>query len=116
MRGIIGAAGYLPHWRLQRSAIAEVLGGAPGKGTRTVASYDEDGLTLAVEAGRQALSATAAVPAALWFATTSPTYVEKTNATIAHAALRLDRDVIAADAGAGLRGTAAALRAALEES
>lgn len=116
MRGIIGAAGYLPHWRLQRSAIAEVLGGAPGKGTRTVASYDEDGLTLAVEAGRQALSATAAVPAALWFATTSPTYVEKTNATIAHAALRLDRDVIAADAGAGLRGTAAALRAALRST
>ncbi len=116
MRGIIGAAGYLPHWRLQRSAIAEVLGGAPGKGTRTVASYDEDALTLAVEAGRQALGAAAVAPAALWFATTSPTYVEKTNATIAHAALRLDSDVIAADAGAGLRGTAGALRSALRST
>jgi hydroxymethylglutaryl-CoA synthase len=116
MRGIIGAAGYLPHWRLQRSAIAEVLGGAPGKGARTVASYDEDALTLAVEAGRQALSATHVTPSALWFATTSPTYVEKTNATIAHAALRLDGDVIAADAGAGLRGTAAALRSALRST
>ena len=50
MRGIIGAAGYLPHWRLQRSAITDVLGGA-GRGTRTVASYDEDSLTMAVEAG-----------------------------------------------------------------
>lgn len=116
MRGIIGAAGYLPHWRLQRSAISEVLGGAPGKGARTVASYDEDALTLAVAAGRQALVGTSASPAALWFATTSPTYVEKTNATIAHAALRLDGDVIAADAGAGLRGTAAALRSALRST
>jgi 3-hydroxy-3-methylglutaryl CoA synthase/uncharacterized OB-fold protein len=116
MRGIIAAAGYLPHWRLERSAIAEVLGGAPAKGTRSVASYDEDALTLAVEAGRSALSGTATSPGALWFATTSPTYVEKTNATIAHAALRLDGDVIAADAAAGLRGTAAALRSALRST
>ena len=42
--------------------------------------------------------------------------MEKTNATIAHAALRLDGDVIAADAGAGLRGTAAALRSALRST
>lgn len=116
MRGIIGAAGYLPHWRLQRAAIAEVLGGAAGKGTRTVASYDEDALTLAVDAGRQVLSGGTVAPSALWFATTSPTYVEKTNATIAHAALRLDGDVIAADAGAGLRGTSAALRSALRST
>lgn len=116
MRGIIGVAGYLPHWRLPRAAIAEVLGGAPGKGSRTVASYDEDALTMAVAAGRHALSTLPAAPSALWFATTSPTYVEKTNATIAHAALRLDGDVIAADAGAGLRGAAAALRSGLRST
>jgi 3-hydroxy-3-methylglutaryl CoA synthase/uncharacterized OB-fold protein len=116
MRGIIGAAGYLPHWRLERSAISAVLGGSPASGTRTVASYDEDSLTLAVEAGRRVLAGRAVSPSALWFATTSPTYVEKTNATIAHAALRLDGDVLAADAGAGLRGTAAALRSALRST
>ncbi len=116
MRGIIGAAGYLPHWRLERSAISDVLGGAPGKGSRTVASYDEDSLTLAVEAGRRALGGVPTAPSALWFATTSPTYVEKTNATIAHAALRLDGDVLAADAAAGLRGAAAALRSALHST
>ena len=117
MRGIISAAGYLPHWRLQRSAITEVLGSNAGKGTRTVASYDEDSLTMAVDAGRRALAAAPGVqPASLWFATTSPTYAEKTNATIAHAALRLDGDVIAADAGPGLRGAAAALRSALRST
>lgn len=116
MRGIIGAAGYLPHWRLQRSAVAEVLGARAAKGTRTVASYDEDSLTMAVEAARDVVRSSATPPSSLWFATTSPTYVEKTNATIAHAALRLDGDVIAADAGAGLRGTAAALRSALRST
>ncbi len=117
MRGIISAAGYLPHWRLQRSAVTEVLGANAGKGTRTVASYDEDALTMAVDAGRRVLAdAPGARPSALWFATTSPTYAEKTNATIAHAALRLDPDVLAADAGAGLRGTNAALRSALRST
>ncbi|MFM7069817.1 MAG: OB-fold domain-containing protein [Actinomycetes bacterium] len=116
MRGIIGAGGYLPHWRMQRSAISDVLGGASGKGTRTVASYDEDAVTMAVEAARRALRGVDAVPAALWFATTSPTYFEKTSAPIAHAALRLPLEVAAADAGPGLRGAAMALRTALRST
>ena len=117
MRGIISAAGYLPHWRLQRSAVTEVLGSNAGKGTRTVASYDEDALTLAVDAGRRVLvDSPDARPTSMWFATTSPTYAEKTNATIAHAALRLDPDVLAAAAAAGLRGTNAALRSALRST
>ena len=58
MSGGIAAWGtYLPYWRLQRSAIAGVLGSGGGKGTRSVASYDEDTTTLAVEAGRRALAA-----------------------------------------------------------
>lgn len=117
MRGLISVAGYLPHWRLSRTAVAAVLGGNQGKGTRTVASYDEDSLTMAVAAGRQALGRAGATEvAALWFATTSPVYVEKSNAPIAHAALRLDSAVIAADAGAGLRGANAALRSALHST
>ncbi len=117
MRGIISAAGYLPHWRLQREAITQVLGTSAGKGQRCVASYDEDSLTMAVEAGRKVLAdAPAAPPSAVWFCTTSPTYAEKTNATVAHAALRLGSEVIAADAGSGLRGPAAALRSALRST
>lgn len=115
MRGIIAAAGYLPHWRLERSAISEVLGSSAGKGSRSVASYDEDSLTLAVAAARDVLRDNPA-PVSLWFATTSPTYLEKTNATIAHAALRLDPTVIAADAAGGLRGASAALRSALRST
>lgn len=81
-----------------------------------MAGYDEDPITMAVAAGRRVLAATSRRPDSLWFSTTAPVYAEKTSAPIAHAALRLDPSVIAADAGPGLRGTAAALRSALHSS
>ena len=55
MRGIISAAGYIPRARLDRSSIAPFVGTGGGKGTRTVASYDEDTTTMGVEAARLAL-------------------------------------------------------------
>jgi 3-hydroxy-3-methylglutaryl CoA synthase/uncharacterized OB-fold protein len=113
MRGIISYGTYLPHRRLDRSTIAAVAGTGGGKGTRTVASYDEDTTTLGVEAARRALRATDARPGALWFSTVTPAYVDKTNATAVHAALRLPSDVIAADFGGAVRSGVAALRAAL---
>jgi 3-hydroxy-3-methylglutaryl CoA synthase/uncharacterized OB-fold protein len=115
MRGIIGASGYLPHWRLERQSIVDVLGSGSPAGRRTVASYDEDPITLAVAAGRDALrSADAMVPVeSLWFATTAPVYAEKSSAPLVHAALRLDVEVAAVDAGPGLRGASGALRSAL---
>ena len=113
MRGIISYGAYLPHRRLDRSAIAAVAGTGGGKGTRTVASYDEDTTTMGVEAGRRALRATDARPGALWFSTVTPAYVDKTNATAVHAALRLPADVIAADFGGAVRSGVAALRSAL---
>ncbi|CAN5452368.1 hydroxymethylglutaryl-CoA synthase family protein [soil metagenome] len=113
MRGIISHGAYLPHRRLDRSTIAAVAGTGGGKGTRTVASYDEDTTTLGVEAARRALRPTAVVPGALWFSTVAPAYVDKTNATTIHAALRLPGDVIAADFGGAVRSGVAALRAAL---
>lgn len=115
-RGIAAAAAYLPHWRLDRTAISAVMGSNAGKGTRTVASYDEDAVTMAVEAGRRARRGTTTELEALWFASTTGPYAEKTAAPIVHAALRLDGEVIAADAGPGLRGSAAALRSALRST
>jgi 3-hydroxy-3-methylglutaryl CoA synthase/uncharacterized OB-fold protein len=113
MRGIISYGAYVPHRRLDRSTIAAVAGTGGGKGTRTVASYDEDTTTLGVEAARRALRTTAARPGALWFSTVAPAYMDKTNATTVHAALRLADDVIAADFGGAVRSGIAALRVAL---
>src|SRR5712664_1183168 len=101
MRGIISAGGYVPFRRLQRAEIAKTFGSGGGKGTRSVASYDEDTTTMGAEAARLALrSAPAgARPEALWFSTVAPAYLDKTNATAIHAALRLDHDVPAFDMG-----------------
>src|SRR5689334_20824165 len=98
-RGIVGASAYLPHRRLDRTTISAVAGGGGGKGTRAVASYDEDTTTMGVAAARAALSGVDVRPGALWFTTTTPTYLDKTNATAVHAALRLDRETAAYDAG-----------------
>ena len=118
MRGIISAAAYLPHNRLDRAAIKGFFGSGGGKGTRTVASYDEDTTTLAVEAGRLAIrdAGAAATPHALWFASSSPTYLDKTNASVIHAALRLDRDAAAFDLGGAVRSGIGALRSALRSA
>ena len=114
MRGIVSYGAYLPHRRLDRAEIAPVAGTGGGKGTRTVASFDEDTTTMGVEAARLALRAAPDHnPAALWFATVAPAYLDKTNATAIHAALRLDTSAIAADFGGALRSGTAALRAAL---
>ena len=118
MRGIITAAGYVPYHRLERGAIGAAHGGGGGKGTRSVASYDEDASTMGVEAARLALRSVAAHPRVdqVWFSTTSPAYTDKTNATVVHAALRLDRDIPAFDANGSVRSAAGALRAALTGS
>jgi 3-hydroxy-3-methylglutaryl CoA synthase/uncharacterized OB-fold protein len=115
MRGLISVAGYVPHHRLQRADIRGVLGKGGGKGTRSVASYDEDTTTMAVEAGRLALKAAPdASVDRLWFATAAPAYLDKTNATAVHAALRLDSGALAMDAGGAVRSGIGALRSALE--
>jgi 3-hydroxy-3-methylglutaryl CoA synthase len=88
--GIVAWGTYLPYWRLDRKAIGLALGSPAGRGTRTVASYDEDTTTLAVEAARRALAAAGLpTPANLLFSTPEPAYLDKTNATAIHAALGL---------------------------
>lgn len=124
--GITAWGVYLPTWRLQRSAIAAALGAGGGKGTRSVASYDEDTTTMAVEAGRRALAdlraraaeagAGAGVPpvgpSSLWFSTPAPAYLDKTNAAVAHLALDLPSFAGAYDLCGSVRSAEAAQRAA----
>jgi 3-hydroxy-3-methylglutaryl CoA synthase/uncharacterized OB-fold protein len=90
------------------------MGSGGGKGYRAVASHDEDTTTLGVEAARLALrSAGSQTPDSLWFATTVPAYLDKTNATALAAALRLPADVGAYDFGGALRSGMGSLLAAL---
>lgn len=115
MRGIVAYGTYVPYWRLDRKAVAAALGVPAGSGTRAVASYDEDTTSLGVEAGRAALRAAPALrPDALYFATATPAYLDKTNATGIHAALGLDGSAMACDMGGAVRSGTGALRAALQ--
>ena len=115
MRGILASGAYIPHRRLDRSEIAAFFGKGGGRGTRAVASYDEDTTTMGAEAARNVLrdSGDAAV-GALWFCTSTPAYLEKTNASAIHAALRLEPTIGALDLGGALRSGMGALRTALQ--
>jgi 3-hydroxy-3-methylglutaryl CoA synthase len=114
VRGILSAAGYVPYRRLSRSEIAAFMGSGGGKGSRSVASHDEDTTTLGVESARVAWKASPLHQLdGLWFATSSPAYLDKTNATAIAAALRLPTATAAFDFGGALRSGVGALLAAL---
>jgi 3-hydroxy-3-methylglutaryl CoA synthase/uncharacterized OB-fold protein len=117
MRGIIGYGAYVPHHRLQRQAITAALGSGGGRGTRAVAGYDEDAISMSVEACRSlfaSLGPDTVEPASVTFASATPPYLDKTNANVIHAALALPTHVFAGDAIGSPRSVNVALRAALE--
>jgi hydroxymethylglutaryl-CoA synthase len=116
MRGIISWGAYLPYRRLDRGLIAPFVGQGGGRGTRTVASFDEDATTMAVEAGRVALAGTPAVPDQVLFGSVVPAYADKTNATVVHAALRLPHSTAAFDMGSSTRSAVGGLLMALRAS
>ena len=109
--GILAYATYIPRYRLQHQEIATALGAGGGGGSRAIASYDEDTTTMGVEAARRAVR-NGERPAALYFATTSPAYADKTNASAIHAALDLGHEGFALDIAGSARGAVGALRSA----
>lgn len=115
--GIVGWGVYLPFWRLERASIGAAFGTARGRGSRSVASFDEDTTTLGVEAGRRCLELAGTVrPSEIVFATPDPAYLDKTNATTVHAALGLDPEASAYDACGSVRSAWGALRSAADRS
>jgi 3-hydroxy-3-methylglutaryl CoA synthase/uncharacterized OB-fold protein len=111
--GIVSWGTYLPYWRLQRQAVGAAFGTGGGKGSRAVASYDEDTTTLGVEASRRALQPDGVPhPVDVLFSTPDPAYLDKTNATTIHAALGLAPDGGAYDLCGSVRSAWATLRLA----
>ena len=111
---LLAYASYLPQRRLARVELGAALGTAAGRGSRVVASFDEDSTTMGVEAARSALAAVTGPHPALdvYFATTSPAYLDKANASAIHVALGLDGTGFAADLAGSARSGLAAWRAA----
>jgi 3-hydroxy-3-methylglutaryl CoA synthase len=96
LSGIVRYGSYVPYFRLTRAAIGA------GKGERAVASFDEDSVSMAVEAARDALRGGPHVDT-LVFATTSPPYAEKLNAATVQGALDLPEHVASLELGASSR-------------
>jgi acetyl-CoA acetyltransferase len=101
-QGIAAYATCLPRHRLRWADLTAALGQPSGTGVRVVAGFDEDSTTMAVEAAR--VGSGSRRPGSVWFATTSPAYREKANATAVHAALDLGADGLAIEFAE--RGTA----------
>src|SRR6266446_5539114 len=127
MGGLVGYAAYIPYYQLERSRIAGVLGSGGGRGTRSVAAYDEDTTSMGVAAGRAALAGMTrwggpggqpgrACVRQLFLATTVPAYADKTNATAVHAALRLPADALAVDMAGAVRSGVGALVTAAQSA
>ncbi|TDC99511.1 hydroxymethylglutaryl-CoA synthase [Saccharopolyspora terrae] len=112
MTAVVAYATYLPRHRLQLAEVGSTLGTGGGRGARVVASFDEDSTTMGVEAAAALLRAHPATPDALYFASTSPAYFDKANASAIHAALALPPATFAADVAGSSRSAFAAWRGA----
>jgi hydroxymethylglutaryl-CoA synthase len=119
-RGIRRFGAYLPRLRLERTAIAAATAFAVGsrsakaRGTRSCCNWDEDSLTMAVEAARDCLTGTPnSVVGALSFASTTHPFADRSNAGVVATALNLAESLHVTDVGGHQRAGVGALLTAL---
>lgn len=110
---IAAASAYLPRGRLPRAEIGRAWSSRGGRGAKAVAAHDEDSLTMATAAALACLDG-APPPDAVWFASTTPPYLEKQAAAILAAALDAPRGAFTVDVAASLRSWTSAVRAAAD--
>lgn len=121
--GILAFGAYIPRLRLSRRAIAEANAwfapslAAQAKGERAICNWDEDAITMAVEASRDALIGRDRTGiAGVSFASTTFPFLDRLNAGVVTAALGLSEDVAAMDVAATQRAATTALTAALSST
>jgi hydroxymethylglutaryl-CoA synthase len=118
--GILAAGAYIPRLRLQRKAIVDANRWfAPGlsslgKGERAICNWDEDAITMAVEAVRDATAGRdRADIASLYLASTTLPFLDRLNAGVVAGALSLREDLSALDVASTQRCGTSALAQAL---
>lgn len=122
--GILAAGAYIPHLRLDRGEIAAAHRWmAPGlkslaKGGRAMASWDEDVITMAVEAGRATyagLPGRRTRTSSLLLGSTTLPFADRLNASVVAATLDIPLAVSASDCAGSLRAATSALLRALRD-
>jgi 3-hydroxy-3-methylglutaryl CoA synthase/uncharacterized OB-fold protein len=116
-RGITSYGAYIPRLRIDRAAIAAAHSWAfpslRGKGARALANWDEDTVTMAVEAARGvSLDGVGSIA----FASTTAPYADLQNATLVASAIGLPDDIASSDASGSLRAGTSALLDALHSN
>lgn len=112
MIGISHYASYIPKPRLPRSAIGSAWGSRQPKGCVAVANYDEDSLTLAIEAAMGCLGDAPHAIDGVYFASVSAPYLEKQCAGVVATVCDLSREIFTADFSGSTRCGVSALLAA----
>ena len=117
--GILSVGAYIPRRRLQRSIIHQNNGWfAPNlrglaRGEKAISNWDEDSVTMAVDAGRDCLAAAQdANVASISLASTTLPFADRLNAGIVKEAMNLSNETAAIDVTGSLRaGTSSLLQA-----
>lgn len=119
MVGITAFGGYIPKRRLVRQAIVDAHVWADpglarrGRGERAMCNWDEDAVTMAVEAVRSCLNSGRTSPDALYFASTSAPFADRQNAGIVSTALSLPESIASVDLGSSQKAGVSAFIQAL---
>jgi len=123
MSGITAYGAYIPRTRLLKSAIADANdwfdAGLRGlaKGERSVCNWDEDTITMAVEAGQDCLTLIdGASVNALYLASTTLPFLDRQNSVVVSQALNLGDKLRTMDVAASQRAATSALISMLEAS
>lgn len=110
MIGITAYGAYVPFFRLGRETTGWT---APGE--RAVANFDEDSITMSVAAAMECVNGVErSTVDALYFASTTSPYKEKSAATVVATAADLKTNLLAADFANSLRAGTIAIKAAMD--
>ncbi len=115
MIGVLSYGAYIPFHRISREEFSRAWGGFAMPGEKAVANYDEDSVTMAMEAAIDCLKGTDKGGVdALFFATTTAPYLEKLGSAILATALDLPPETRTIDFTGSLRVGTTALSCALD--
>jgi hydroxymethylglutaryl-CoA synthase len=114
MVGITSIGAYVPIYRLNREEIGKAWESRSLLGTKAVAGYDEDSVTMAVAATLNCMQRGQGAVNGLFLATTTAPYKEKQSAAIIAAAVDLPHECNTADFTNSLRGATIAMKSAVD--
>lgn len=122
MSGIQSIASYVPRFNMRRQTVAAQLAWfdpslkGQARGTRSVANWDEDAITMAVAAGRVCCKEAESTPQNLVFATTTAPFLDRSNTTLIAEALSLPAQTATIESAGSQRAASSAMLSSLRNA